>query len=167
MLCQICNKKTATIHLTEINDGMRSEMHICEHCAAEQGIAAKSQIAINELLSNLLAMQPTDEEMFGDSDHDLQCPRCGFTLEEFRKQGVLGCPNDYEIFERALLPLIERAHNSKTVHCGKIPAKMPRDTRKQMKISNLHRQLETAVQSEDYERAAKLRDELNQLQQPQ
>jgi protein arginine kinase activator len=163
MICQICNKKAATIHLTEIIDGIRSEMHLCEHCAAEQGIASKSQISINELLSNLLSMQPTEGELFFDSDHDLQCSYCGFTLDQFRKQGVLGCPNDYEIFERALLPLIERAHNGKTNHCGKIPAKTPKDTRKQMEISNLRRQLETAVKNEDYERAAKLRDELNQL----
>ena len=63
MHCQICNKNEATIHLTEIVDGMRSEMHICEHCAAEQGIAVKSHIPINELLSSLLAVQPSDDEL--------------------------------------------------------------------------------------------------------
>ena len=55
MQCQICNKHDATIHLTEIADGVRSEIHICEHCASEQDIAVKSHIPINELLSNLLA----------------------------------------------------------------------------------------------------------------
>ena len=62
MQCQICNKSEATIHLTEIADGVRTEMHICEHCAAEQGIAVKSQMPINELLSSLLASQPSDED---------------------------------------------------------------------------------------------------------
>ena len=51
MQCQICHKNGATIHLTEITGGQRTEMHICEQCAAEQGIAVKSHIPINELLS--------------------------------------------------------------------------------------------------------------------
>jgi len=68
MQCQICQKRTATIHLTEITEGQRTELHICEHCASEQGIATHSQMSINELLSHLLAVQPSDEEMFGPAD---------------------------------------------------------------------------------------------------
>ena len=64
MQCQICNKNEATIHLTEINDGVRTEMHVCENCAAEEGIAVKSQMPIKELLSSLLASQPPDDESF-------------------------------------------------------------------------------------------------------
>lgn len=160
MKCQICNKKTATIHLTEIADGLRTEVHMCEHCAQEQGIAAKSQISVNELLSSLLAAQPTDDELFGSAEHQTPCPHCGFTLDQFRKTGVLGCPYDYEIFEKSLLPLIEKAHDGKTNHCGKVPSKISQPTRKQMERSNLRRQLEVAVQNEDYELAAKLRDKI-------
>ena len=160
MLCENCQKNEATIHLTEIVDGARSEMHLCEHCAQEQGIAVKSQIPINELLGSLLASQPSDEELFGLSDKELSCPHCGFTLEQYRKEAVLGCPYDYEIFEKALLPLIKKAHNGKTTHRGKVPSKMPEDAKKQVEISNLRQQLEAAVQSEDYELAAKLRDKI-------
>jgi len=163
MQCQICNKRTATIHLTEISNGVRTEMHICEHCAAEQGIASQSQLSINELLGNLLAVQPSDEEIFGPSEPDLACPNCGFTLARLRKEGTLGCPHDYEIFEQALLPLIERAHNGNTHHCGKVPSKMPQDTKKLVELSDLRRQLETAVRNEDYERAAELRDQMKQF----
>jgi len=95
MQCQICNKNDATIHLTEIADGVRTEMHICERCAAEQDIAVKSHIPINELLSSLLAVQPSDDELSGPSEQKLACPNCGFTLDQFRKEGVLGCPHDY------------------------------------------------------------------------
>jgi len=164
MQCQICKKREATIHLTEITEGLRTEMHICEHCAAEQGIAVKSQIPINELLSSLLAVQPTDEELFGTSEHDLTCPHCGFTLEQFRKEGVLGCPYDYEVFEKSLAPLIAKAHNGKTTHCGKVPSKTPADAKKQIELLNLRQQLQAAVQAEDYELAAKLRDKINQSQ---
>ena len=63
MICELCQKNEATIHLTEITDGVRSEMHLCELCAAEQGITVKNQMPINELLSNLLASVPDDQEM--------------------------------------------------------------------------------------------------------
>jgi protein arginine kinase activator len=162
MQCQICNKRDATIHLTEIADGVRTEMHICERCAAEQDIAVKSNIPINELLSNLLAVQPTDEEISGASDQQLACPSCGFTLAQFRKEGVLGCPRDYEIFEDVLAPLIEKAHDGRTAHCGKVPLKTPVDTRKQLELLNLRQRLEAAVRSEDYELAAQLRDKIRQ-----
>lgn len=163
MRCQICNKNNATIHLTEISHDKRAEMHVCEHCAVEQGIAVKSSISINELLSGLLAVQPSDEELSGLTVRKQTCPHCGMTLAQFRKEGLLGCPYDYEVFEKSLLPLIEKAHDGKTKHCGKIPSKTPMDAKKQIKLLNLRQKLQTAVQNEDYELAAKLRDKINQV----
>jgi protein arginine kinase activator len=164
MQCQICNKNEATIHLTEISAGERTEMHLCENCAAEQNITVKSHIPINELLSGLLSVQPTDEEIAGPSLEHLSCPNCGFTLAQFRKDGVLGCPYDYEVFESALRPLIEKAHDGRTAHCGKIPSTTPVDAKRQMEIMNLRRQLDNAVRGEDYELAAELRDKINQTE---
>ncbi|MHC4572793.1 MAG: UvrB/UvrC motif-containing protein [Planctomycetota bacterium] len=163
MQCQSCQKNEATIHLTEITDGVRTEMHLCEHCAQEEGIAVKSQIPLNELLSNLLAAQPEDNELFGDSAHQHACPHCGFTLEQFRKEAVLGCPYDYEVFEKSLRPLIKKAHDGRTSHCGKVPSKTPVDAKKQMQLMKLRQELEIAVKNEDYERAARLRDKINQV----
>jgi len=160
MLCQICKKNDATIHLTEISGGVRTEIHVCESCAVEQDIAVKSHIPINELLSNLLASQPTDEEIGGTVEQEIVCPNCGFTLAQFQKEGTLGCPADYEVFEKMLRPLIEKAHDGRTTHVGKIPSSTPLDTKEQMQLLNLRQQLEAAVQSEDYELAAKLRDEI-------
>jgi protein arginine kinase activator len=162
MRCQFCNENEATIHLTEIVEGKRRETHLCEQCAANQGVVVKSQVPINELLSGLLASQPSDDELFGTPDKKLSCPHCGFTLEQFRKEAVLGCPNDYETFENSLLPLIEKAHNGKTFHCGKVPSHVPEDSKKQMQLSSLRQKLEQAVQKEDYELAAELRDKINE-----
>lgn len=162
MQCQICNKRTATIHLTEITEGVRNEMHICEQCAAEQGIAAQTQMSINDLLSNLLASQPSDEELRGRADEVSVCPNCGFTLDRLRKDGTLGCPHDYEVFQHSLLPLIQHAHNGRSAHCGKVPSKVPCETKKLVELSNLRRELEKAVREEDYERAAELRDRMKQ-----
>ncbi|MCK4753045.1 MAG: UvrB/UvrC motif-containing protein [Planctomycetes bacterium] len=162
MLCQVCKKDEATIHLTEITDGIRVEMHLCQTCASEEGIAAKNQIPLNELLSNLLAVQPADEDL-ADNSTKLTCDNCGFTLDEFRRDGLLGCPNDYEVFEKALLPLIEKTHNGKTKHCGKVLSKAPADTKKQIALAALQQKLDDAVKSEDYELAAKLRDKIKRL----
>jgi protein arginine kinase activator len=151
MQCQFCHKRAATIHLTEIADGERTEMHVCENCA-------------NELLSNLLAVQPTDDDLLGSSEHDLTCPHCGFTLDKFRKEPVLGCSYDYDVFEKSLLPLIEKAQGGMTYHCGKVPSRMPKQSRKQIERSRLQQQLDIAVRNEDYELAAQLRDKMNQIE---
>ena len=163
MQCEICKINTATIHLTEIVEGVRTEMHICEKCAIEQGIAVKSQIPLKELLSNLLSSQPSEEELAAGLEEKKVCPECGWTMEDFRKHGLLGCPADYEVFEQDLLPLIEKAHSGKTVHHGKIPSRMPAKTKDRIKLSNLKQQLQQAVREENYELAASLRDQINQL----
>ena len=160
MQCQICNENEATIHLTEIAEGQRSEMHVCEQCAIEQGIAVKSQMPINELLSNLLNAQPADDEFFEALEEEKSCPHCGFSLSGFRKEALLGCPHDYEVFEKLLRPLIKKAHDGKATHCGKVPSKVPVETRKQIELLNMRQQLEGAVQAEDYELAAELRDKI-------
>jgi protein arginine kinase activator len=157
MQCEVCQSREATIHLTEISDGVRTETHLCEQCAQEQGVGAKSYIPLNELLSNLLsAGQKEDESGEGGE----VCPHCGYTLEKFREKAVLGCPYDYEVFEKELLPLIKKAHDGATAHCGKIPSRMPDDQQRQMEIARLRRQLDEALRCEDYELAAKLRDKL-------
>jgi protein arginine kinase activator len=160
MQCQICHKNDATIHLTEISAGSRTEMHLCEQCAVEQDINVKSHIPINELLSNLLASQPTDEEIEGPPDTSAVCPNCGITLNQFSSEGLLGCPYDYEFFEKALTPLIARAHNDAATHRGKVPSRTPRQVKNQMELFDLRRRLQDAVESEDYELAARLRDSI-------
>lgn len=162
MQCQICKNNQATIHLTEIVEGARTEMHLCESCAQQEGFTVKSQIPINELLANLLATQPEEQNLFADSENELACPACGFTLGQFAQKAVLGCPDDYHVFEKSLLPLIQKAHNGKTVHCGKIPSKVPIDDRKKIKLTTLQQELESAVKTENYELAAEIRDKINQ-----
>ena len=75
---------------------------------------------------------------------------------------MLGCPNDYEVFGKSLAPLIEKAQDGSTTHCGKVPSRAPADTKKQMEMLSLRQQLDAAVRSEDYELAAKLRDKISE-----
>ena len=164
MQCQNCSEHTATIHLTEITNGQRMETHLCEECAQKQGLAVKSQIPLNELLSTLLAVQsgaPSGPVI--DTGTDKACPRCGMTLQQFQKTSLLGCPNDYDIFEKQLLLVIEKAHNGNVAHLGKIPSRSPHDTKSHIELMDLQRQLDAAIKNEKYETAAKLRDQIEQL----
>ena len=111
MQCELCKIKAATVHLTEIVDGQRTESHLCQACAQKEGISIKSQLSLNELLSSLIAahQQTTDGQDIG-GEAEKSCPVCGITMDMFRKQAVLGCPNDYEVFgktleQKILLPL--------------------------------------------------------------
>jgi len=184
MQCEICKNKTATVHVTEIVDGQRSESHLCQNCAQKEGITIKNQLSLNELLSSLIAAhQQADEQ--GESESQMSCPDCGMTMEIFRKQALLGCPKDYEIFGKSLEQIIEKAHDGNLTHKGKIPAgaaqsagggdtskekeevknKNKTDSTGSPQVEELKKQLEKAVRDEDYELAAKLRDQLKALQQ--
>lgn len=164
MQCQNCKKNSATIHLTEIVDGKRTETHICEQCAQKQGLAVKTQVPLNELLGTLLSSQPEAKGSDAADAVGAKCPHCGITFEQFRKQSVLGCPEDYKVFEKLLEPIIEKSQASKTSHCGKVPSQVPESSKKHSELLSLRQQLETAVRNEDYENAADLRDRINKLQ---
>ena len=167
MLCQACKERTATIHLTEINDGQRSETHLCQECARQQGLSIKTKIPLDELMNTLLSTQQeknsqqTNPSFAAENDH--ACPNCGMTLSRFAKSPLLGCANDYTEFQPELLPLIEKSHCGKSHHCGKVPTHVCEHDRNEIERKKLQRQLELAVRNEDYETAAKLRDQIQAL----
>ena len=104
MKCDNC-QKTATVHLTEIKAGAKIEKHLCEQCAAQnEGLPApKSHMPINELLTNFVMAHSGIQK-----ESTLSCEHCGITWAEFRQGGLLGCAEDYQVFERDLTPLLQR-----------------------------------------------------------
>ena len=163
MKCDNCNK-TATVHLTEIKGGKKIEKHLCEQCAAQnEGLPVKSHMPINELLTNFVMAHSGLQKETGTG-----CDNCGITWAEFRQNGLLGCANDYVVFEKDLTPLLQRAHEGATHHTGKVPTRtgasgVPRK-RKTIDLAKLKKELAAAVESEDYERAAKLRDAIREAE---
>jgi len=163
MKCDNCNKQ-ATVHLTEIRNGKKIEKHLCEQCAAQnEGLPVKSaHTPINELLTNFVLAHSGLQKEAGST-----CDACGISWAEFRQAGLFGCPNDYTIFEKDLTPLLQRAHEGATHHVGKVPTRrggtgVP--MRKQVDVARLRKELGKAVEAEDYERAAKLRDQIKQAE---
>ena len=166
MLCQACKERSATIHLTEIDNGQRSESHLCQQCARQQGLSVKSQIPLDELMNTLLSSQQEKASQDKPSiaaaaDH--ACPNCGMTLGRFAQTPMLGCTHDYTEFQAELLPLIEQSHNGKSHHCGKVPTRTCEHDHNEIKRNTLRRQLDQAIKNEEYEAAAKLRDQIQAL----
>lgn len=165
MKCQKCNNSVATIHLTEIIEGQRSEMHLCQNCAQSEGVAIKNQVPLNDLLNSLLAADSVETPKPQDSvSQELSCDFCGMTWENFRKKSQLGCPNDYDVFSKPLEDIIHNSHSGNGTHVGKVPSKADKNTEKQIKLLHLRKELDQAVKMEDYETAATIRDELKNLE---
>ena len=155
MQCDLCDNK-ATVHLMEIHHGKKVQRHLCEGCARREGIMIKSQAPVNELLSNLVKAQQETEKI-----RELRCPQCQITWSEFRQRGLLGCPNDYLAFEKPLKSLITHAQGTQQLHVGKFPRHLRQDFGQQVQLLRLRQNLQQAVESEDYETAARLRDEIS------
>ncbi len=156
MTCQRCQDE-ASVHLTETIDGRRRELHLCAPCAREAGVTLPENpplLKLDAVVESLIVAHVG--ELVGTLA-ELACPDCGLKFMEFRAQGRLGCPNDYQVFDRGLVPLLHRAHGA-TRHVGKVPNRRPRPTPR----LRLRAQLRDAIAREDYEEAATLRDRLRQ-----
>ncbi|MEO0966400.1 MAG: UvrB/UvrC motif-containing protein [Planctomycetota bacterium] len=157
--CDKCDRP-ATHRSIEITGGKKIEHNYCDIHAAEAGLTVKSaHTPINELLSNFVKLH-SGEQAPAASPEETSCPECGTTFAKFREDSLLGCPHCYEAFERELSPLLERAHEGATHHVGKVPRAAGVGEQRQVQLSRLQRRLDQAVASEDYELAARLRDEL-------
>ncbi len=158
--CERCKKAQATFHILNIDptDHSKEERHLCDSCAEEEGVAPSSKPTLAvEALQALLSSKPTSEAI------NPICDECGTSYFEFRNQGMLGCPHDYDAFRSLLHPLIERAQDGAERHVGKRPRSAGAVNRT-AELRRLRRALESALNGENYELAAKVRDELRELE---
>lgn len=159
MLCQMCKKHQATIHLTEIVQNQKKEVHLCESCAEKQGVV-KTQMSIADFLSGLASGGKAKTK---DDLPDITCPSCGMTLSEFQSGGRFGCADDYAAFRGRIMPLIEKIHDA-TQHVGKMPARTDREVAREKSLRQLQAELKRAVEREEYEEAASIRDRIRELE---
>jgi protein arginine kinase activator len=163
MMCESCQKNPATVHLTDVSNNSKREVHLCETCAEGHGVPIKSYLykpSFQELLTQVTQAQAAPES----SEQDLRCPRCGITYRKFRATGKFGCPQDYEVFRKELLSLMEKIHNGKVNHVGKVPLRAGDQIARQKELRSLRAELEKAIQGEAYERAADLRDRIHKIE---
>jgi|SRR3989338_5925332 len=161
MICNLCGTQDASIHLTEIVNDQMIEIHLCEACAQEKGTDFKTHFNLTDLLAGLADAGKTSkspEKRFAG-----KCPQCGITYEEFGKSGRLGCAQCYDAFAKMLLPLIKRVQRS-TAHVGKRPSRVSAETGGGRPLQLLQERLAKSVQMEEFEEAARLRDEIRRAE---
>ena len=158
MVCDICKKAEATVHLTQIVEGKMLKVDLCENCAKEKGVQEAAGFSLADLLVGLGAAEEIKVESPG-----AQCPVCGFTQVDFKKTGRLGCSACWEAFEAGLASLLKAMHKGDH-HLGKVPTKAMHTLVLSGKIRELSEQLEKAVREEKYEDAAQVRDEIRELE---
>jgi protein arginine kinase activator len=160
MHCDVCHKREATVHLTEIINNKITKLHLCEQCAKAKSEEMEEHFGLADLLSGLADLMPVVEKE--EIEKGVSCPTCGFTFQNFRKRGRLGCPRCYDTFRNQLSPLLRKIHGSET-HIGKVPTRKEVSRDKTVLIGDLKSRLEKAVQQEEFEEAARLRDQIRAL----
>jgi len=158
MLCCLCKEKEATVHLTQITGDKMQKVDLCEECAKTKGVNDPQGFSLADLLLGLGAAQEIEQSAGGS---ELKCPRCGFTQADFKKAGRLGCPACYRTFGEALGGLLKTMHKG-TRHVGKVPESMRQTRDLSDRLSALQKKLTKAIETEDFEQAALLRDEIKQ-----
>jgi len=160
MKCEICGLKDAVIHIRQIQKDLLHELHICEECAQEKGLVREeeSELPIANLLSGLLE----GKDVTGSNDVKDVCPRCGLKASEFRKQGKLGCSECFRAFEKDVKAIVSQMA-ARPRHTGKVPRTMVIEQSTGSKGEGLRDELREAVEREEYELAAQLRDRLKEL----
>ncbi len=152
--CQNCGSH-ATVHLTQIVDNQVHKVDLCDACAKQKGVTDPEGFSLTELLSKTGIATSVEED-------SPVCDQCGYTLNEFKRQGRLGCEKCYETFNEYIIPMLKNMHRSQQ-HLGKTPERALARASLEKRLSSLKSNLKTAIASEQYEEAARYRDEINAL----
>ncbi len=157
MMCEQCGKNPATMHLTQIINGEKTEKHLCVQCAQEQNGALAQVFDIGQLLAGFI------QDGAQISQRMPACPKCGMDLRTFRQGGLLGCMECYKTFQGQLEPLLTRVHGH-VRHVGKIPKRIGGAMTRQREIDKLQSELRRAIAAEEFEKAAELRDRVREIE---
>lgn len=163
MLCDECKKRSAAVHMTKIIQGKKEETHLCEVCAkSKENISLQNPFTIPNFLTSLLDtnISPQHSFIYGE---DNSCQRCGMTFIRFKQEGRLGCEACYEVFEKRLNPLIKKIQGSQ-LHVGKVPKRTGGVIQLKRQVKQLKLKLQQLIEAEEFEAAAKIRDEVREIE---
>ena len=188
MLCENCGKREANVMYTQIINGDKKDMHLCEECSEKLGIGNmnfKMPISFSSFLGDFFDEFENDTLLPElNPIKQLTCDSCGMTFENFMNTGKFGCSNCYDVFESQIDPILKNIHgaNKHVGRLGKISPtiniqeqeesiKEEKNTNEQNSNENttmseeerLKQELQNAIKEERYEDAAKLRDEISKL----
>ena len=165
MLCQNCGKNEATTHIKQIINGDMAESHLCSECASHLGyddVFSDFGLGLSQFFGGFLGdMMPS----LGQGNPVKRCEKCGASFEDIAREGKVGCADCYRTFYDRLLPSIQRIHG-KIKHNGKTSAAVPEKVKietTEEKIEKLQKQMNECVAKQEFEEAAKIRDEIKAL----
>ena len=164
MKCDICHTREANVHLTEVVNNKVTKLNLCEECARAKGEEMQSHFGLTDLLGSLMDLGPAAVDERGHKSTSLRCSVCGMTYYDFQKIGRLGCGECYEAFKNDLSALLKKIHGSDR-HAGKVPYIAGKRAVKDPELlARLKTDLEKLVQSEEFEKAAVLRDRIREIE---
>jgi len=167
MECQECHKREATLHFAQTVNGNKKEMHLCEQCAREKGYLSSQEdgYSLHDLLFGLFNFETKSQktEPVGKTEA-CECPKCGMSFVKFKRFGKFGCAECYNTFSTELDPVFRRVHSGNTRHQGKIPKRKGGSLHIKKQIVESKSKLQKLIHEEAFEEAAKVRDEIRQLE---
>jgi protein arginine kinase activator len=167
MLCQDCNKREANIHLTQIVNNEKIVLNLCKICAEKRGFHSPFEqvpFPLAEFVTGMVgpSKDKTSEKGEKDESHDKKCPNCGMTFSEFGRIGRLGCARCYQAFRPELTDILRKIHGSAD-HRGHSVIQPSDDLQPLRDEKRLRDELRRAIESEDFEQAANIRDQIRNL----
>jgi protein arginine kinase activator len=166
MLCQDCSQNESTVHLTQIVNNKKLVLNLCKDCAEKRGFHSPFEhmpFPLAELVTGMVSSSKTPSAKSGRRSTKVKkCPGCGMTFEDFGKSGRLGCGRCYKTFHTELTDLLRKIHGSPK-HRGKGVLVEPELVRPMKEENRLREELKQAVEEEDFEKAASLRDQIRAL----
>lgn len=157
MLCNECGKNKATVHVTKIINGKKTETHLCEECARKHS-SFNPNYTMESFFSGLL-----NDTFKTENPQETKCPACGMTYKQFTNVGKFGCSECYNSFKDEIMPVIKSIQGY-DIHNGKIPKKANGNLRLSREIKVLKGQLNEVISKEEYEKAAELRDRIRDIE---
>lgn len=174
MLCENCNENEANVRYTQIVNGVKKEMRLCDKCARELGIGNMDfhlPMDFTNFFADLLNEYNDDFIPSIAMPKELTCDKCGLSFEDFVESGKFGCDNCYSVFEEKIDPILKRLHGSNRYVGKRVknlePAneiEVKEEKKEQNKIDKLKAELKQKIKEEKYEEAAKIRDEIKKLE---
>lgn len=164
MLCQNCQQRNANICFTQVINNNKVDLYLCESCARENGqLSIGMPINISNFFGGLMGYGGANQYISKLAPQQIICKKCGMSYEEFQRTGKLGCDNCYGIYSERLKPLVRRLHGN-IKHTGKVPSKITKTIKASKEIEELKELLGQAIQNEEYEKAAELRDKIKSVE---
>ena len=165
MLCQNCGKYEATTQVKRIVNGESAEAHLCSDCAKALGYNDVFG-GFGNTFGDLLGSFFGEPQVSAISSRTIRCEKCGNTFNDIVNSGKIGCADCYTTFYDKLLPSLQRIHG-KTRHEGKNPTIIKAEVTNVNPIEDLEEQLRIAIDEQNFEKAAQLRDKINELKEGQ